>query len=117
MLATPRYSPQSTDNLLDTLHEIGAEGPVQVLADRIADHAPLDPLAGVARPVTDDALIAELAARFRAAPGVDWRLFELTVEVAMVGRAGPIHQVWRDGAGSRVETRFLHPPAAPGRVQ
>ena len=74
-------------------------------------------LAGVARPVTDDALIAELAARFRAAPGVDWRLFELTVEVAMVGRAGPIHQVWRDGAGSRVETRFLHPPAAPGRVQ
>lgn len=53
-------------------------------------------LAGTATPVTEPERVEELARRFRATPRVDWRLFELSVEVAMVGRAGPAYQVWRD---------------------
>lgn len=55
-------------------------------------------LAGTAAPVTDPRRVAELARRFRAAGAgqADWRLFELSVEVAMVGRTGPAYQVWRD---------------------
>lgn len=53
-------------------------------------------LSGWATPVTDPGQIAALAARFRAAPQVDWRLFELSIEVAMVGRAGPAYQIWHD---------------------
>jgi hypothetical protein len=71
-------------------------------------------LAGAARPVTDPGRIADLARRFRASPQVDWRLFEFTVEVAMIGRAGPVYQVWRDRVGSRVETRFLRPVSGVG---
>ncbi|MFB9234738.1 pyridoxamine 5'-phosphate oxidase family protein [Plantactinospora siamensis] len=50
-------------------------------------------VAGRARPVTDRARVAELAGSLRAAPHVDWRLFEFSVDVAMVARRGP-------GAGS-----------------
>lgn len=66
-------------------------------------------LAGTARPVTDRRRVAALAARFRATPRVDWRLFEFGVDVAMVGRAGPTYHIWRDlpgGPGGR-PTRVL----------
>ncbi|WP_253289942.1 pyridoxamine 5'-phosphate oxidase family protein [Verrucosispora sioxanthis] len=51
-------------------------------------------VAGRARPVTDDATVARLAFAARAAPHADWRLFEFTVDVAMLARreqsvAGP----------------------------
>src|SRR5690606_28414150 len=57
-------------------------------------------LAGTAVPVTDQRRIEELAGRFRAAAHVDWRLFELNIEVAMVGRTGPAYQVWHDRPAS-----------------
>lgn len=71
-------------------------------------------LAGRARPVTDEARIARLADSVRAAPEVDWRLFEFSVEVAMLARYGhsgaaplapepgqrPAVQVWLDPAGA-----------------
>jgi hypothetical protein len=56
-------------------------------------------VAGTAVPVTDPRRIEELAGRFRAAAQVDWRLFELSIDVAMVGRTGPAYQVWRDQPG------------------
>jgi Pyridoxamine 5'-phosphate oxidase len=43
-------------------------------------------LAGRARPVIDPAQVHRVATRVRAAPYVDWQLFEFTVEVAMVAR-------------------------------
>ncbi|PZF99824.1 pyridoxamine 5'-phosphate oxidase family protein [Micromonospora deserti] len=46
-------------------------------------------VAGRARPVTDPARVTRLARAFRAAPQVDWRLFEFTVDVAMLARRGP----------------------------
>lgn len=70
-------------------------------------------LAGRAHPVTDLARIDRLARRHRAAPDVDWRLFELGVDVAMVARHGnwdgrgygsghgrPSVEVWIDPAGA-----------------
>jgi hypothetical protein len=67
-------------------------------------------LTGTARLVADPALIARIAARAGASGAVDWRLFELRIEVAMVhrplgptsdglGRAG-VAQVWRDRGAS-----------------
>ncbi|WP_229398984.1 pyridoxamine 5'-phosphate oxidase family protein [Micromonospora okii] len=66
-------------------------------------------VAGHARPVTDQARLTRLAEIGRAAPQVDWRLFEFTVDVAMLARRdqgnpvlpgeGPGHpavQVWLD---------------------
>ncbi|MFC8299645.1 pyridoxamine 5'-phosphate oxidase family protein [Micromonospora orduensis] len=66
-------------------------------------------VAGHARPVTDPAQLARLAQGARAEPHVDWRLFEFTVDVAMLTRreqpvAGipgyapgrPAVQVWLD---------------------
>jgi hypothetical protein len=62
-------------------------------------------LVGTARPVTDPATIARIAARAGAHTAVNWRLFELHVEVAMMHRPlGPssdgrsrtgIAEVWR----------------------
>lgn len=57
-------------------------------------------LAGRAVPVTSAAQRERLARRYRAAPGVGWRLFELLIEVAMVTqRFGPLapaeHHIWR----------------------
>jgi hypothetical protein len=54
-------------------------------------------LSGRAEPVTDPLRVRELAGRFRAAPQGSWRLYELGIDVAMVGRTGPAYQVWRDG--------------------
>jgi hypothetical protein len=56
-------------------------------------------LAGTAAPVTDPGRIEQLAGRFRAAAQVDWRLFELSIDVAMIGRTGPAYQVWRGQPG------------------
>lgn len=71
-------------------------------------------VAGRARPVTDPARVARLAEHLHAAPHVDWRLFEFTVDVAMLARHGgggatpfaggrtdrPAVQVWLDPVGS-----------------
>ena len=71
-------------------------------------------VAGRARPVTDQARVDRLAGNLRAAPQVDWRLFEFTVDVAMLSRHGsngatplagdrserPAVQVWLDPAGA-----------------
>jgi hypothetical protein len=69
-------------------------------------------LAGRAYPVRDRRLVDSLAGALRASPRVDWRLFELTVETAMLRRHGPsgalplalmprtseLSTVWRDPA-------------------
>src|SRR2546429_6574653 len=64
-------------------------------------------VSGRARPVTDQARVASLAGTMRAKPDVNWRLYEVTVEVAMVarhrqGEHGPVgaaYEVWRDTGG------------------
>lgn len=56
-------------------------------------------LTGTAVPVTDPERIEQLAGRFQAAPQVAWRLFELTIDMAMVGRAGPVYHIWRHRPG------------------
>lgn len=70
-------------------------------------------LAGRARAVTDPARVDQLARNLHAAPQVDWRLFEFSVEVAMLARHGsggatplaggrsgrPEVQVWLEPAG------------------
>lgn len=50
-------------------------------------------LTGVATPVTDRARVSRLAEASRAAPGRDWRIFELQIDVAMVGRVGPAYEL------------------------
>ncbi|MFC4149165.1 pyridoxamine 5'-phosphate oxidase family protein [Micromonospora mangrovi] len=67
-------------------------------------------VAGHARLVTDPARVARLAEIGRAAPRVDWRLFEFTVDVAMLTRRAqggirpaddrPAVQVWLDPRGA-----------------
>ncbi|HEX5598923.1 MAG TPA: pyridoxamine 5'-phosphate oxidase family protein [Micromonosporaceae bacterium] len=81
-------------------------------------------LAGRARPVTDQARVTGLAARLRAAPQVDWRLFEFSVDVAMLCRRGPVLmgaagrgqppavQVWRDPSRAQPARRLASWPAA-----
>ena len=59
-------------------------------------------LAGTAVPVTDPRRIDHLARRFRAAPERDWRIFELRVDVAMVGRPGVAYETWRPSRRDRV---------------
>ncbi|MFY1635266.1 pyridoxamine 5'-phosphate oxidase family protein [Solwaraspora sp. WMMB335] len=80
-------------------------------------------LAGRAHPVTDVAKVARLAGDLRAVPHVDWRLFEFTVDVAMVARrnttAGitlatvdqPAVQVWLDPASDSVRSPLPDPVA------
>ena len=46
-------------------------------------------VSGRAVPVHDPAVITRLAEALRASPDVDWRLFELLIDVAMVRRHGP----------------------------
>ena len=80
-------------------------------------------LAGHARPVTDPARVARLAELGRAAPQVDWRLFEFTVDVAMLTRRDqggirsfdgrPAVQVWLDPRGTAPASRV--PAGAEGR--
>ncbi|GIJ79869.1 Pyridoxamine 5'-phosphate oxidase [Micromonospora phaseoli] len=81
-------------------------------------------VAGRARPVSDDATVARLALAARAAPHADWRLFEFTVDVAMLARREhratggpgepapcPAVQVWLDPAGATGEA--VRPAPAP----
>ncbi len=58
-------------------------------------------LAGRAEPVTDPRRVQAIAVNLRAEPRVDWRLFELTVEVAMLSRRGttPEVRIWLDPSG------------------
>lgn len=71
-------------------------------------------LSGVATPVADPVRAREIAARCHAAEEVDWQLFTLGVEAAMVGRpgvpgrAGPSYRVWRAPA------RSVPQPPLPG---
>jgi hypothetical protein len=72
-------------------------------------------VAGRAHPVGDTAVASRLAGALRASSQVDWRLFELTIDVAMVRRHGPtgalplapaprhppLAQVWRDPQAAR----------------
>jgi hypothetical protein len=60
-------------------------------------------LSGRARPVTDRRRIRRLAEAYRAEPRIDWRLYEFSVEVAMIARrpngggpAATVTQIWRD---------------------
>ncbi|HEX6077618.1 MAG TPA: pyridoxamine 5'-phosphate oxidase family protein [Micromonosporaceae bacterium] len=59
-------------------------------------------LSGRARPVLDPERRRAVAKAYRAAPRVDWRLYEFTVEVAMVSSFQhrnvwpPRRMVWRD---------------------
>ena len=64
-------------------------------------------VSGRARRVTDQATVALLAGTMRAKPDLSWRLYEFTVDVAMVARrrhgehasAGAVYEVWRDRGG------------------
>jgi hypothetical protein len=73
-------------------------------------------LAGRAVQVTNSLVIARLAAEMRAEPRVDWRLYEFTVEVAMVVRRGiaptsadrddpTARRIWRDPGAKAVRSR------------
>jgi hypothetical protein len=73
-------------------------------------------LSGRARPVTDRDLIDRLSTDLRAAPQVDWRLFEFSVEVAMVSRHGPSGATpLAAGPGSRPVVRSWRDPSAARR--
>ncbi|NES14522.1 MULTISPECIES: pyridoxamine 5'-phosphate oxidase family protein [Micromonospora] len=65
-------------------------------------------VAGRARPVTDPATLARVVELGRAAPQVDWRLFEFTVDVAMLTRRD---QTSQPGAG-RPQVRVWLDPGA-----
>lgn len=70
-------------------------------------------LAGSARPVTDPALIDRLAGDLRAAPQVDWRLFEFTVDAAMLSRHGPTGAIpLAAGPAARPVVRTWRDPTA-----
>jgi hypothetical protein len=69
-------------------------------------------LSGHARPVSDHTTVHLLAQRMRAEPRVNWRLYEFTIDVAMVvrrsatptegaGGEATARQVWRDPASRR----------------
>ena len=72
-------------------------------------------LSGRAQPVTDHDRVALLAEQMRAEPRVDWRLYEFTVDVAMLVRAGggpsgdgpgrAVRHVWRDPSLRRRESK------------
>ena len=47
-------------------------------------------LTGHAVPVDDPLVVAELADALNASLAVDWRLFEMTIETAMLRRHGPV---------------------------
>nr|MDT0662805.1 pyridoxamine 5'-phosphate oxidase family protein [Micromonospora sp. DSM 115978] len=71
-------------------------------------------VAGRARPVTDPARVDRLAGDLRAAPQVNWRLFEFTVDVAMVARHGRTGAtpLAGDGRGDRPAVQVWLDPAA-----
>jgi hypothetical protein len=79
-------------------------------------------LAGRAHAVTDVDKVARLAVDLRAVPQVDWRLFEFTVDVAMVAHRGAgggttaiaeeaAVRVWLDPAGGSVPSAVPAPIA------
>lgn len=73
-------------------------------------------LAGSARPVADNAVIDRLAGELRAAPQVDWRLFEFTVDVAMLSRHGPTGATpLAADPAARPLVRMWHDPATRSR--
>ena len=57
-------------------------------------------LCGRATPVTDPQVISRLATTMRAAAGIDWKLYELTVDVAMLVQhdtpTTSTRTVWKD---------------------
>ena len=79
---------------------------------------------GRALAVTDPRVLSRLARAHRAAPQVDWRLFELDIELAMVTRhAGrgrtPRHHMWRpasatEPSGERAGARHLRSVTSDG---
>ncbi|MDG4816359.1 MULTISPECIES: pyridoxamine 5'-phosphate oxidase family protein [unclassified Micromonospora] len=71
-------------------------------------------VAGHARPVTDQARVARLAEIGRAAPQVDWRLFEFTVDVAMLARRGDVGAVRPGEATDRPAVQVWLDPGAAG---
>ncbi|MFI6265758.1 pyridoxamine 5'-phosphate oxidase family protein [Micromonospora sp. NPDC051006] len=79
-------------------------------------------VAGHARPVTDQARVARLAASAGAAPQVDWRLFEFTVDVAMLARrdsgsaGGPAESFGRPAVQVWLDPHAADRPAAPTPV-
>ncbi|MFC4016779.1 pyridoxamine 5'-phosphate oxidase family protein [Micromonospora sp. GCM10011542] len=71
-------------------------------------------VAGHAQPVTDPAQVARLAQSVRAAPQVDWRLFEFTVDVAMLARRDHAPAIGPGDAPGRPAVQvWLDPLAAP----
>ncbi|MGC1215408.1 MAG: pyridoxamine 5'-phosphate oxidase family protein [Micromonospora sp.] len=83
-------------------------------------------VAGRAHPVTDQARVARVAELGRAAPHVDWRLFEFTIDVAMLTRRDhaarlstspgePAVQVWLDPQASGATRRSAAPEGRRGR--
>lgn len=76
-------------------------------------------VAGRAEPVHDRAIINRLGDALRASPQVDWRLFEFSIDVAMLRRHGPAGALplavyplnppitlhWRDPARSLATSR------------
>ena len=83
-------------------------------------------LAGFARPITDPDKVRRLASEVNAEPRVDWRLYEFTVEVAMMARhpearslehRRPEYHIWRDtGQTGRALPRrpHRHPTGSSG---
>ncbi|WP_434742312.1 pyridoxamine 5'-phosphate oxidase family protein [Micromonospora sp. SH-82] len=88
-------------------------------------------VAGQASPVTDRARISRLADVGRASPDADWRLFEFTIDVAMLTRRDlggldvpgapprrPAVQVWLDpraSHGTRPDSATTPDPWPPAR--
>ncbi len=77
-------------------------------------------LSGRAHQVTDHATVTSLAGALRAEPDLNWRLYEFSVDVAMLARrrpgehgpGGAAYEVWRDAADGSGGA-----PAEPDRVQ
>ena len=79
-----------------------------------AEHSEIEAyVTGHARPVSDETTVDRLAEEFRAAPTIDWRLYEFSVEVALLHRhvRGAAPQTWRDTAV--VRRRSALPRRAP----
>lgn len=59
-------------------------------------------LSGRVRQVLNLSIVDRVAREHRASPGVDWTLFELSVDLAMLHRYLPGPSIWRAPARSRV---------------
>jgi len=75
-------------------------------------------VAGRALPVTDPVTVARVAALGRAAPQVDWRLFEFTVDVAMLTRRDQATHLGATHLGAgRPQVRVWLDPQATGPMR